>query len=145
MPAFRFTLARVLAWRELQRDIEEQKLLALRGELEALETELSRLAAERERALAAAGGLGVELAQLAVYEQALAARERSGRARREDCRRRLAAQHARWSSAERACRLLEKLKARRKAEFTAAEGRELERLANELFLAAWGRQTGGRE
>jgi hypothetical protein len=41
--------------------------------------------------------------------------------------------------ARRRCRLLEKLKERRRAEWEKARDRELEELASESFLARWNR------
>ncbi len=53
------------------------------------------------------------------------------------CEQRLAAQRKRWTEARRRCRLLEKLKERRRAEYDYEMNRELESLASETFLARW--------
>ena len=49
----------------------------------------------------------------------------------------LAAREAALMEARRRCRLLERLKERRRAEWRAEEGKELEALASESFLARW--------
>ena len=45
--------------------------------------------------------------------------------------------------ARRRCRLLERLKERRLAEWTTARDRELDELASESYLAKWNRQQAG--
>jgi len=68
-------------------------------------------------------------------------RQEQGRlaAKRSECARMAAAQQASMLEARPRLRLLERLKERRLAEWTAACDREMEEVASESYLAQWGR------
>jgi flagellar biosynthesis chaperone FliJ len=66
-------------------------------------------------------------------EKDLAQRRVEGEKKLEECRNAML-------EARRRCRLLEKLKERRKADWTVALNRELEELASESYLAQWNRR-----
>jgi hypothetical protein len=57
-----------------------------------------------------------------------------------ECQNELAARQAVMLEARRRCRLLERLKERRWAEWQSAAGRELDELAADSYLAQWARR-----
>jgi hypothetical protein len=146
MTSFRFQLQKVLQWRETQLELEEirfkQQAAAVaeldraRAELEAAgiraEVEVRKWSPIAGRDLAALGGFRLHVKM----------QQREIAARRAERQKALEAQQAVMLEARRRCRLLERLRERRLAEWQAASDREVEEVAAESFLAGWAR--GGR-
>jgi flagellar export protein FliJ len=142
--AFCFHLERVLELRRRQLAAEESRFrrqtaaLAKLNEARA-QLEAAGAAAEREvRAWQPVAGR--DLAALAEFRTHVSERERDLGARRVECERELAARQRDMLEARRRCRLLEKLKERRFAEWRAAAEREIEALAAEAFLTRWNQE-----
>jgi len=143
MKSFKFPLEKALDWRHLQLELEEarhkQHVAAVAGlDRERAEIEASGIRAEvqvREWNPVAAG----ELAALGNYRLAVKARESEIARRRFDAAQKLAEQQKVMLEARRRCRLLERLKERRLAEWTVERDRELEEVAAESFLARFHR------
>ena len=142
MNAFRFPLQKVLDWRHTQLEVEESRFKQQLAALAAL---------DRERAGWEAAGIkaeiqvrdwnplaGRDLAALGDFRMNVKQREMEIDARRLECRKTLATRQSAMLEARRRCRLLERLKERRVAEWRSAQEHELEQLAAESFLAKWG-------
>jgi hypothetical protein len=82
---------------------------------------------------------GRDLAALASYRSGMQKRKQEVSARRRQSQMALEKQQALMLEARRRCRLLERLRERRRAEWQAACDRELEEGAQESFLAGWAR------
>jgi hypothetical protein len=142
MIRFQFRLQKVLDWRRTQLEIEEAKFrhtAAALGAVDRARAELQAAAIHTEcevRRWVAIGGS--DLGALAEYRGHVRSEEARLAARREACARAAAAQQAAMLEARRRCRLLEKLRERRLAEWKAASDREVEEMAAESFLAQWG-------
>jgi len=144
MPAYQFSLRRVLEWRRTQLGLEEGKLRQLAAGIQELvlaaaRVDLAKGRAEQAVSQAPAVEAG-DLWALAAYRQRLIAELQALAARKKAAEQRLAEQRQRVLEAQRQCRLLEKLEERRRAEWGRAADRELENLAAESFLAAWNRR-----
>jgi flagellar export protein FliJ len=140
---FRFRLEKVLSWQRTQTDLEENRTKQMSAALAQtraalVEVESSRAGAGRETVQAATLHPR-DLAALAGYRRRLALREAALRRQEQECEQRLADQRRRWVEARRRCRLLEKLKERRLAEYTLQLGREFDAQASEMFLSRWRR------
>jgi len=141
MNTFRFPLQKALDWRRSQLELAEarveQQLAALAGldrdRLE-LETTGNRTEVAVRQFEPLAGG---DLSALGSFRLALKARERDLAAKRVECHNELAIRQAAMLEARRRCRLLEKLKERRSADWQAARDRELDELATDSYLAGW--------
>jgi flagellar FliJ protein len=143
MKRFRFRLESVLKWRQLQVGLEQERLQERFSELRALERRAAALEAgklEAEQSVLAAKEVEAgALAALDAHRRWVAAeRERLAQAA-QDCQRRIDEQRAKLLTAERNLRLLEKLKQRRLAEWTAAVEKEYQTLAEEAYLGQWRR------
>lgn len=142
MTRFHFPLQRVLDWRKTQLELEEAKFRQRAAELVGVEkarAELQAGAVHTEFEVRKWGSVGgSELGSLAEYRAHVKVEEGRLAARRAECARALAAQQASMLEARRRCRLLEKLKERRLAEWKAAADKELDEIASESFLAQWG-------
>ena len=147
MPAFRFSLERVLAWRRTALEGEQAKLENLRAQLRAAENARSQLIEARlRRHQETASALvitGRDLAGLDAFRIWAAREETTLAARAADLHRAIAAQAARVVSASRDVRLLERLRERRFEAWTAEEQRHLNLLAAESAVAQWRRLNGG--
>lgn len=139
MKRFAYPLDRVLAWRRLESDRERGKLESLHAELAQTRAAIERLTVESEgatRALATATGLtGADLAGLALHGRL--SRIRGVQLAADESRLKLSAtaQRQRCFDAERAVKLLERLRERRLSEWQKEFDREMERTASELHLA----------
>jgi len=144
MRAFTFPLRRVLAWRETQLELEENKLRRLVAALEELalaEVRLDLTRGRAEQAVREASAVEAgDLWALAAYRQRLIAERQSLAERRRSGELQLAAQREKVIEAQRQCRLLEKLAERRLAEWRREADREIESLAAESYLASWSRR-----
>jgi hypothetical protein len=141
MKTFRFPLEKALDWRRIELELEEARYKQFSAEL----TELDRRRAEIE-----ASGLraeievrewspvsGGDLAALGSFRLRVKSQEAEIARRRGECALKLADQQKQMLEARRRCRLLERLKDRRLAEWTAARDHELEQIAAESYLARW--------
>jgi flagellar export protein FliJ len=144
MTNFHFSLQKALDLRRLQLELQEAKFQQQAAVL--VELDRVREAMQASRSIAEdhvrAGGSaqGYDLAALGAFrshvqskEKDLAQRRVEGEKKLEECRNAML-------EARRRCRLLEKLKERRKADWTIALNRELEELASESYLAQWNRR-----
>ncbi len=144
MTSFRFPLERVLAWRRTQLEIEQaryrQKVTAVaaldhaRAELEASGIQAEVQVREWNRVA------GADLAALGGFRRAIRVKEEQVAKRRAESAEAADAQLKLMLEAQRRCRLLERLKERREAEWDAANERDLEQLATESYLARFTRE-----
>jgi flagellar export protein FliJ len=136
---FTFRLDRVMDWRRTQARIEQAKLERLFGELrniDAREDALRVQRAESEMAMIAESATtGFALAALATFQRfAVTETIRLG-TKRQECRRRIAAQMQVMADKRRDVRLLERLREDRFKTWQTELGRESDRQADEAFLA----------
>lgn len=143
MSAFRFSLERVLAFRRRQLELEQARYRQCAAAVEALDRARAELEASGARAetqvRAWSPVAGSDLAALAYFRRSVRAREQQIAARRIEAARAAEAQMKLLLESQRRCRLLERLKDRLLAEWTAARDRELDQLAAESHLARWTR------
>ncbi|HEV2199718.1 MAG TPA: hypothetical protein VGR73_07845 [Bryobacteraceae bacterium] len=147
MKRFTFSLERVLGWRRIEARLEELRAEQLHAELRAIEASREDLRIERETTAAevraAGSATGAELAALDNFRRHVD-RERSRLERqRVECEKRSAAQNSVLTAKRRDVKILEHLRERRKAAWTAALDRETEQQAAETFLSRWGLRTRG--
>jgi hypothetical protein len=143
MGAFRFSLDRVLAWRQTQLEMEEmqfRKATAALAELDRMRAELEAAAVAAESQVREWSSIsGEDLAALGYFRLRIQQRQRDIAGMRAERLKQLAQRQAALLEARRRCRLLERLKERRMQEWQAATDRELEAMAAELYLAGRGR------
>lgn len=141
MSAFRFRLERVLEWRRAQLAMEEARYRERLGALAALDGESAALEASGVEAEVRVRGWhprsGGDLAALAAFRHGLRVRRQQIAGQRAKCAAALEAQSKAMLEAQRRCRLLERLRERREAEWRVAADRALEELAGESYLARW--------
>ena len=145
MRRFQFRLDSVLGWRAVELELEKGRLEQLFIELRRRDAEALALEARgRESAQLIAAKIldGQQLAALSYHRHYLEREAAHIAVQRADCGKRIAAQQQRVVEAERAVRLLERLKERRLAEWTFDFNREMEALASETFLSKWAREKG---
>jgi hypothetical protein len=141
MQRFQFRLERVLEWRRKQCRMEENRLAACFGLVQAAERKIEQLKAERtaiDRELLTRYAIpAADLLNLGLYR--LRANQQETELAEERRQRVLSAseQCARVQRAQRNVKLLEKLKERRLEEHAVLAGRELEAVAAEAYLARW--------
>lgn len=143
MNSFRFPLQKVLDWRTSQLELEEIRYKQQLAALAALDTERAGWQAAASKAETQvrewsplAGG---DLAALGNFRLNVKEREKEIDVRRLECQKRLEAQQNVMLEARRRCRLLEKLKEQRLAEWQSARDHQLDEQASESFLSKWGR------
>ena len=146
MIPFHFPLERVLHWRRVQLELEENQLqrqaVAL-AELGRAQAELEAAAIRTEMQVREWSPLaGRDLTALAGFRGHVQREQRALAARRTEQQKRLAAQQQAMLEARRRCRLLERLRERRLAEWQMESDRELEHLAADCFLAGIVRRRG---
>jgi len=141
MNSFRFPLQKVLDWRQTQLELEEARFKQQLAALAALDAEHAALEAAGIKAEIQVRDWsaldGSDLAALGSFRLRVKQKEEQNDIRRRECRSHLEAQQSAMLEARRRCRLLERLKDRRRAEWQSAQDRELEQLASESFLAKW--------
>lgn len=146
MTRFHFPLEKVLDWRRKQLEIEEAKFrqrVAALAAVDQARAELDARAVQTEYEVRRWNSVGGgDLAALNSYRARVRIEATRLAERRAGCARAAAAQQALMLEARRRCRLLERLRERREAEWKTAAGRELEQIASESYLAQWG--SGGR-
>jgi len=144
MKAFLFPLEKALDWRRIQLELEEarykQQVAALAGlDRRRAEIEASGIRAEiqvREwRPIEAS-----DLTALGSFRLYVKSQESEIARLRFEAAQKLAEQQKLMLEARRRFRLLERLKQRRFAEWTASGNREVEDIAAENYLARWGRR-----
>jgi flagellar export protein FliJ len=144
MKRFQFRLQRVMEWREKQLEIEDARLkrqVAGIAGLERARTDIEAAGLRAEIQLRSSAAVsGQDLAALAGFRQWVSARRREIAARRAEAQKQLEAQQQVMLEARRRCRLLERLKERRLAEWQTEYDRELDALASESYLAGWVRR-----
>lgn len=151
MKPFRFALQRILEFRASRVEEEERKLTTLQQELAGLDRAIERLEQSREqsaRSMATAEeSRGEDLRALTRFCSRLD-RERAALVeKKSSCAQRLVRQRRSYMEASREHRLLEKLRERQLAEWTREAGREIDKVAGELYLARWkgDKQSDGRQ
>jgi flagellar export protein FliJ len=141
MTAFRFRLQKVLEWRHTRLDLAEARYRQQCAELASLDRDRAALADEAMRTEASVRSWNPvtqrDLAALGEFRLHLRARDAELAGLRDRCATDLAASQSAMLEARRQCRLLERLKERGFATWTAERDRELEQLASEAFLARW--------
>jgi flagellar export protein FliJ len=141
---FQFRLQRVLEWREKQLELEDARFkqqVAAIASLEQARADLQSAGLQAEMQLRSSEAIsGHDLSALAGFRRYIQTQSRDLDARRAEAQKNLEAQQKVMLEARRRCRLLERLKDRRLAEWQAACDRELDELASESFLAGWVRR-----
>jgi hypothetical protein len=144
MTPFRFRLEKVLEWRRLQLEQEELRFRQQTAALAALDRSRAELEAAGVRAEEQVREWmplsGADLGALGAYREEVRRRERQIAGQRRECVQAMAARQKVLLEAQRRCRLLERLKARRMEEWREGLDRELQELASESFLARWNRE-----
>jgi flagellar export protein FliJ len=139
--SFRFGLARVLEWRQIELELADGRFCRQLGVLAELDRERALLAEQRSAAEAEVRAdpnlSGSDLATLAAFHRYVDARREQLAKRRAEEERKLAEIEAALLEARRRCRLMERLKQRRREEWTHASNAETERTASENYLAQW--------
>ncbi|MEO8368121.1 MAG: hypothetical protein ABI806_02825 [Candidatus Solibacter sp.] len=143
MKSFRFPLEKALELRRTQLEMEEAKHKRHIAAVAAI---------DRRKAEVEASGVQAEvevrrwnpiqsgdLAALGFYRLKVKSEEAALARHRLDATQKLAEQQKLMLEARRRCRLLERLKERRLAEWTAERDKELDEIAAESFLARWSR------
>ena len=145
MTSFHFPLQKALDWRRTQLDLAEARLrqqLAALADLDRARAELEAPGRRTEVAVREFHPLaGGDLSALGSFRLLVKVRERELAAKRVECQTELAVRQTALVEARRRCRLIEKLKERRWAEWQAARDRELEELASDSYLAQWTRRS----
>ena len=141
MKPFRFSLQRVLEFRASKVDLEETKLGALRNELAGLDREIERVEQSRQKSVRALATVqesrGEDLRALTRFCARLEREHMALAQKRLSCCQQFARQQQTYLQARTEHRLIEKLRERQLAEWTREAGRELDRVAGELYLARW--------
>jgi flagellar export protein FliJ len=143
MSGFHFSLEKALDLRRLQLELEESRFQQQAAALRELDRmrEVMRASRANAEAQVRAGGWaqGLDLAALGAFRLHVQAKEKELAQRRVEGEKKLEERRNAMLEARRRCRLLERLKERRKAEWETAFNRELEAVAAESFLAQWNR------
>jgi hypothetical protein len=143
MARFHFPLEKVLRWRLVQLAAEEAKQKQLLQEQVKLQTLGAELGVEKSKlcnSLATLPDLrGEDLRAMTAYSLRLKRLAESVAEQIARCERNLAIQRKKYRDAQQRCRLLEELKAKNIADWRQEQGRELETLAAESYLANWNR------
>jgi len=143
MTTFRFPLQKVLDWRRTQLELAEARFQRQIAALAAIDRAYAEMEASGIRAEVEVRRwdplAGRDLAALGRFRLLVQSREKQMALQRAECQRELAVRKSAMLEARRRCRLLERLKERRRAEWQAASDREVEEVAAESFLAGWAR------
>lgn len=139
MTQFRFRLERVLAWRRTQLELAEERFQrqnAAVAELDRARAALDAAGIRAEMAIRQWDAVtGSDLAALDAFRHDLRRRRNELDSQRAGAHREMEERRAAMLEARRRCRLLERLKERRMAEWNAEADRETEQLAAELALS----------
>ncbi len=141
MKAFRFPLEKALDWRRTQLELEESRYKQQAAELAEIDRSRAEIEASGIRAEFQVREwrpvLSGDLAALGSFRLRVKHEQAELAPRREECAQKLNAQQNKMLEARRRCRLLERLKERRLAEWKSAESHELEEIAAESYIARW--------
>jgi hypothetical protein len=144
MSAFRFRLERVLAWYRERCQQEEDRLAACLAAVTESKAAIVRLQAEHwgiERELVSWTALAAtDLIALGLYRLRVRKEELDLNLDLERRERASSEQRAKLMEARRRLQLVEKLRARRLAEYTYQADRALEQLGADAFLSRWSRE-----
>jgi hypothetical protein len=145
MITFRFRLDKVLAWRRTQLELAEVEFRREAGalaELDRVSTELEAYSVRTEAEVREWSSLsGCDLLALNGFRLQVGRRVKELAVQRIEQARKLAEREQVMLEARRRCRLLERLRERRLAEWQSASGKELEQVASESYLARFSRQS----
>ncbi|MBL8228745.1 MAG: hypothetical protein JNL98_09725 [Bryobacterales bacterium] len=139
MKGFHFRLQRVLAWYQTKAKIEELQLQKLHAERDQLLKEIAAIG--RSWNLARAGTVGsteirgTDLRSLAAYQIHMKNEITRLQSLLLGCSNRIAAQLQNVTAARRQVEMIDRLRLRRKSEWTREQSKEEEALATENFLA----------
>jgi hypothetical protein len=141
MSGFRFSLDRVLSWRQTQLTLAEADFERSRSSLQSIEAEIADLF-RRDRAmtesLRTAQSLSASgMADLRSFREWVIREEKTLRSRFEQCRTRTEMLSTIVTETRRKVRLMERLKERRLEIHDIAFNRELEQMAAESVISAW--------
>ncbi|MGA7236386.1 MAG: hypothetical protein WBY44_11945 [Bryobacteraceae bacterium] len=146
MRAFRFPLQKALELRARQLELEEVKFQRAAAALATVDRERELLLSARTEAEALVRGAapipGEDLAALGAFRRHTETEQKRIAQRRAQSEKALEDQRGVMLEARRRHRLLERLKERRHAEWSAAAAKELEEIAAESYLAQWRRDAG---
>ena len=144
MTSFRFPLEKVLSWRRTQLEIEQARYGQKVAAVAALDHARAELEASGIQAEAQVRGwnrvAGSDLAALGGFRRAVRVKEAQVAKRRAESAQAADAHLKLVLEAQGRCRLLERLRERRQAEWNAANERDLEQLATESYLARFARE-----
>jgi hypothetical protein len=145
MTAFHFRLEKVLAWRRTQLELAEMEFRREAAALAELDRTASQLEARSTRTEAEVRHWtpldGRDLAALSGFRIYVGRRVRELADQRASQARKLAEREQAMLEARRRCRLLERLRERRLAEWQSANAHEVEEVAAESYLARFARQS----
>jgi flagellar protein FliJ len=141
MKPFRFALQRILEFRASRVEEEERKLTMLQEELAGLDRSIEQVEQSRGQAARSMAtsekARGEDLRALTRFYSRLDRERAALDEKKSICGQRLARQRRSYTEARREHRLLEKLRERQLAEWTREAGREMDKVAGELYLARW--------
>jgi flagellar export protein FliJ len=142
MKAFHFSLETMLRLRTREFELEQAKLMQLTAELARLDDRINKLhqaGLNANRWVSSSQTDGQELQQLQSFRESLGVTSKQLQKDRTTCQFRVTQQQRKVVEADRRKRLLERLKDRRHAEWSAEIDKEWESMAQEMFLARWNR------
>ncbi len=146
MKAFHFPLQKVLEWRSTEREMESAKMRRLAEELQRLADEISAVEAEiravRKRVLESAGPGSPrleswDLSPIPAFEERLKKAAAVLQTRKVALTLEVGEQRQKLLEAQRRVDLMQKLREKRFAAWTAAHNLENEQFAAEAFLGRW--------
>ncbi len=147
MQSFQFRLDRVLAWRQKQQRMEENRLAVCLDALHSLERTIATFEAERlgiEQELLQRKAIpAAEFVNLGRYRLRAQKQQADFEEQRRRGRGAVNEQTTRVQKAEQRVLLLQKLRERRMAEYRYALDRELETVAAEAHMSRWSRGDAG--
>ncbi len=147
MGRFHFPLDKVMRWRALEFAVEQSKLKRLGQEQIRLQMQAAALGAERSKLFSCIETLpdprGEDLRAMVGFSSGLRVRAQKLAEQRTRCEKDLAAQKQKYNEARQRLKLLEELRARKHAEWSYQQARELESLAAESYLSNWNRERRG--
>jgi len=138
MKKFSFPLETARRWRERQAEMEEARLQTLFGQRQAIERRMAALDDElrvEHRRIEGRSSDARELAMLDEFRIWVNREKQRLTAGRAECERRIAAQRATVVEARRRFQLVDRLKEKALIEWHAANAKEQEDMAAELYLA----------
>ena len=143
MKSFQFPLEKALDWRRTQLELEEARYKQQVAALAALDRQRNEVKASGRRAETEVRRwrpiVSGDLRALAGFRDRVKSQESEIAHHLTEAAQKLAEQQRIMLEARRRCRLLERLKERRLAEWTAARDHELDEVAAESYLARWSR------